>query len=184
MSGKRSALSLLEVMLALAILGGSLAVISQLYAIGARQAIATTAAELAAIPPFSQLAPVDRARLAAALEELHAAPGEVIFEQGSPPDALYILRTGLVERSADGTRLDILHPPAVFGDLALLRDEPRATTLAAVTECVIWRLPADRFMRLLHRTPALATFFAAAVSTRLATRRFLIRGAAAFNGPQ
>src|SRR4051812_12128383 len=40
MSGNRSALSLLEVMLALAILGGSLAVISQLYAIGARQAIA------------------------------------------------------------------------------------------------------------------------------------------------
>jgi hypothetical protein len=33
---------------------------------GARQAIARAAAELAAIPPFSELAPVDRARLAAA----------------------------------------------------------------------------------------------------------------------
>jgi di/tricarboxylate transporter/CRP-like cAMP-binding protein len=138
---------------------------------GARQAIATTAAELAAIPPFSELAPVDRARLAAALEEVHYAEGDVIFAQGSVADALYILRGGLVERSADGARLDVLHPPAVFGDLALLRDEPRATTLAALTECVVWRLPADRFMRLLRRTPALATFFAAAVSSRLASRQ-------------
>lgn len=138
---------------------------------GARQAIAQTAAELAAIAPFSELTRVDRARLAAALEEVHYQPGEVIFAQGARADALYILRAGLVERSADGARLDVLHPPAVFGDLALLRDEPRATTLAAQTECSVWRLPAERFMRLLRRTPALATFFAAAVSGRLASRQ-------------
>jgi di/tricarboxylate transporter/CRP-like cAMP-binding protein len=138
---------------------------------GARQAIAHTAAELAAIAPFSELTPVDRARLAAALQEVRFRQSEVIFAQGARADALYILREGLVERSADGARLDILHPPAVFGDLALLRDEPRATTLAALTDCVVWRLPAERFLRLLRRTPALATFFAATVSGRLASRQ-------------
>jgi len=138
---------------------------------GARQAIAHTAAELAAMAPFSELTPVDRARLAAALEEVHYTQGEVIFAQGARADALYILREGTVERSADGARLDVIHPPAVFGDLALLRDEPRATTLAALTDCTVWRLPADRFMRLLRRTPALATFFAATVSGRLASRQ-------------
>ncbi len=138
---------------------------------GARQAIAAAAAELASIAPFSELPPVDRARLAAALEEVHYQAGEMIFEQGARADALYILRTGQVERLADGVRLDIIHPPAVFGDLALLRDEPRATTLAALTDCLVWRLPAERFTRLLSRTPAIAASFAATVSGRLASRQ-------------
>jgi di/tricarboxylate transporter/CRP-like cAMP-binding protein len=138
---------------------------------GARHAIAHAAASLAAVPPFSELLPVDRARLAAALEEAHFEAHEVIFAQGARADALYILREGLVERLADGVRLDVLEPPAVFGDLALLRDERRATTLAALTDCVVWRLPAERFTRLVRRTPALATFFAATVSGRLAARQ-------------
>ena len=138
---------------------------------GARHAITTAAASLSAVPPFSELSPVDRARLAAALEEVHFEPHEVIFAQGARADALYILREGLVERLADGVQLDVLEPPAVFGDLALLRDERRATTLAALTDCVVWRLPAERFTRLVRRTPALASFFAATVSGRLAARQ-------------
>jgi di/tricarboxylate transporter/CRP-like cAMP-binding protein len=138
---------------------------------GARQAIARAAAELAAIPPFSELAPVDRARLAAALEEVHFQQGEVIFEQGARADALYILREGQVERRTDGVPLDTIHPPAVFGEIALLRDEPRSTTLAALTDCLVWRLPGDRFTRLLRRTPGIAASFAATVSGRLASRQ-------------
>ena len=137
---------------------------------GAREAIGRAAAELATVPPFSELSPVDRARLAAALEEVTYSTGEVIFAQGAHADALYILREGLVERQADGIRLDVLHAPAVFGDLALLRDENRATTLSALSDCVLWRLPAERFTRIL-RTPGIAAFFAAAVSGRLALRQ-------------
>src|SRR5438067_2477820 len=138
---------------------------------GARQAIAAAAAELAGIAPLSDLPPVDRARLAAALEEVHYNAGERIFEQGARADALYILREGLVERLADGVHLDTIHPPAVFGDLALLRDEPRATTLATLTDCLVWRLPAERFTRLFKRTPGIAASFAATVSGRLASRQ-------------
>src|SRR5919201_1376060 len=138
---------------------------------GARQAIAEAAAELAAVPPFAELSPVDRARLAAALEEVSYTPGEVIFAQGAAADALYILRKGRVERQAEGVALDQIDPPAVFGDLALLRGEPRATTLVAVTDCVVWRLPGDRFRRLLNWTPAIGATFAATVSSRLASRQ-------------
>ncbi|MCA1643928.1 MAG: anion permease [Chloroflexi bacterium] len=138
---------------------------------GARETIAQAAAELATLAPFSELSPVDRARLAAALEEVTFDTGQVIFEQGARADGLYILRQGLLERQADGFRLDILQPPAVFGDLALLRDEPRAATLSALSPCVVWRLPADRFTRLLSRTPGIAAFFASTVSSRLASRQ-------------
>src|SRR5918912_562874 len=138
---------------------------------GAREAIARAAAELAAVPPFSELTPVDRARLAAALDQVAYEAGDVIFAQGGPADSLYILREGLVERQANGVRLDLIQPPAVFGDLALLRDQRRATTLVARTPVVVWRLGAERFTRLLRRTPALATFFASEVSSRLASRQ-------------
>ena len=114
---------------------------------------------------------MDRARLAAALEEVSYQAGDVIFAQGTRADALYILREGLVERQANGVRLELLQPPEVFGDLGLLRDEVRATTLIAVTPCVVWRLPGERFTRLLRRTPGIATFFAATVGGRLAMRQ-------------
>jgi len=138
---------------------------------GARETIAQAAAALATVAPFSELSPVDRARLAAALEEVTYDTGQVIFAQGARADGLYILREGLLERRADGIRLDVLEPPAVFGDLALLRDEPRVATLTALSPAVLWRLPADRFTRLLRRTAGIAEFFAANVSSRLAMRQ-------------
>jgi di/tricarboxylate transporter/CRP-like cAMP-binding protein len=137
---------------------------------GAREAIARTAADLATVAPFSELPPVDRARLAAALEEVIVEPGQVIFAQGTRADALYILRDGVVERQSGGVRLELLHPPAVFGDLGLVRDEVRATTLVALTPSVLWRLPGERFTRLLRRTPSLATFFAASLGGQLALK--------------
>lgn len=122
------------------------------------------------VPPFSELLPVDRARLAAALQEVHYGPGEIIYAQGAPADALYILREGSVERQSSGVTLETLEPPAVFGDLGLLRDEVRATTLKAITPAVLWRLPGDRFTRLAKRTPAIANFFAATLGGHLALR--------------
>jgi CRP-like cAMP-binding protein len=137
---------------------------------GARDAIARAAVELANVAPFSELSPVDRARLAAALEEVSVKAGDVIYAQGAPADALYILREGIVERRANGVPLEVLEPPAVFGDLALLRDEVRATTLQAVTDATLWPLPGERFTRLAQRTPAIATFFAASMCSHLALR--------------
>jgi di/tricarboxylate transporter/CRP-like cAMP-binding protein len=136
---------------------------------GALEAIGRAAADLALVAPFSELSPVDRARLAAALEEVTYDTGDVIFAQGARADALYILREGSVERQADGVRLDVLEPRAVFGDLGLLRDERRSATLTALSPCKVWRLPGDRFTRLLSRTPGIAAFFAATVGSRLAS---------------
>ncbi|MBV9329442.1 MAG: anion permease [Chloroflexi bacterium] len=137
---------------------------------GAREAIARAASELATVAPFSELSPVDRARLAAALQEVTFSAGQVIYAQGAPADALYILREGVVERQSNGISLEVLQPPAVFGDLALLRDEVRATTLRAQTDAVLWRLPGERFTRLAQRTPAIASFFAASMGSHLALR--------------
>ena len=100
----------------------------------------------------------------------------MIFAADQPGDALYILRQGSADRFAHGVRLDTVQPPAVFGDLALLRDQWRATTLVAATPVVVWRLPAARFTRVLQRTPGIGARFAAVVSDRLAAKQQELAG--------
>ena len=107
--------------------------------------VAEAAALLATIPPFSELSPVERARLAPALEEVIYAEGGVIFPQGTAADALYILRKGQARRFVDGVLLDTVRPHSVFGGVELLCSETRSSTLVAAPGCVVWRLPADRF---------------------------------------
>ena len=59
---------------------------------------AVEAAEaLAAVPAFGGLTPLDRAKLAAFLEERWLDAGTVVFEAGSEGDALYIVRAGVAE---------------------------------------------------------------------------------------
>lgn len=131
-------------------------------------ALARAAALLAQIPPFCDLPPVDRAKLAAALEEVHYDAGEVVFAEGAVADALYILREGSLERRASGVRLNQIEPAEVFGELGLLRDQVRSATIVALSPSVVWRLPASRFLRVLRATPGTAVRFAASISSRLA----------------
>lgn len=133
--------------------------------------VAEAAALLATIPPFSELSPVERARLAPALEEVTYAEGGVIFPQGTTADALYILREGQAWRFVDGVLLDTVRPHSVFGGVELLCNGTRSSTLVAAPGCVVWKLPADRFHRLLRETPAVAARFTATVSSQLADAR-------------
>ena len=115
----------------------------------------TTAAarDLAAVPFFSALTPVDRAKLAGVLEDHWIDAGTVVFESGGAGDALYVLREGTAERRVSGTAIGLIHPPSVFGELALLTDEPRSASIVAVTPIRVWVLPRNRFDPLLRGEP-------------------------------
>jgi anion transporter len=126
---------------------------------------------LAAVPLFAALTPVDRAKLAAALEERWVAAGEVIFEAGGAGDALYILRSGRAERRVAGSSIGTIVPPEVFGELALLTDEPRSASIVALTPLSLWVLPRARFHPLLESEPGLLLRLSAAISRRLAEAR-------------
>jgi CRP-like cAMP-binding protein len=109
---------------------------------------------LAAIPVFAALTPVDRAKLAGALEERVLEVGTVVFEAGGEGDALFILGEGTAERRVAGASIDFIEPPAIFGELALLTDEPRSASIIAVTPIRLWVLPRQRFQRLLRSEPS------------------------------
>jgi CRP-like cAMP-binding protein/di/tricarboxylate transporter len=132
----------------------------------------SAAEALAATPFFSELSAVDLARLVPELEEHSLAPGEVIFHQGDPGDGFYLIRSGTVEAvvtEAGGTQVVTrLEAPAHFGEGALLTDEPRSSTVTAITPLVVWKLPRQRFETLLRDHPAIALQIAGELSARFA----------------
>jgi putative ABC transport system ATP-binding protein len=83
--------------------------------------------------------------------ERHRA-GSVIIRQGDSGDKFYVVRQGRLEvsRVREGNKVDTLvtlSPGAFFGELALLRDEPRAATVTAVEDVELLTLSKDIFLQ-------------------------------------
>jgi EAL domain-containing protein (putative c-di-GMP-specific phosphodiesterase class I)/CRP-like cAMP-binding protein len=103
----------------------------------------------------------ERARL------LPLAPGEILFAQGEPSDALYLVAAG---------RLAVLLPNEVarlergdfFGEeVAVLPGRPRLCTLKAVEPCQVLWLGRDLVEDLVAETPALLAILEARLRERL-----------------
>ena len=80
------------------------------------------------VPLFADLAQGDLRRLARIVHERAYRDGEIIFEQGTPGAALYLLRGGMVEimrkkRNGEEIPLAMLEPPASFEELAAVGAE-------------------------------------------------------------
>ena len=73
-----------------------------------------------------------------AMKERQVAAGGVIYREGDPGDAVFVVQEGEVEilRETDGktVRLAVLPRGAIFGEMGVLRDKPRSTTVRALSE--------------------------------------------------
>ena len=123
-------------------------------------------------PIFAGLPPVALARLIGEFEQRSYPAGAVIFRFGDPGEDLFIVREGVAEaRAGQGEEgsypLSLYEPGDSFGELALLTDEPRSTTVVALTDLGLWALPKARFLTLVQQMPALALAVGRQVSRRL-----------------
>jgi len=89
------------------------------------------------------------------------APGQVIIRQGDPAEEFYVLTRGRVQVTLEGVHPDTpplayLSAPSWFGELALLTNQARVTTVTAVTRGEAWILGRRDFDALLVRHPAVA----------------------------
>jgi CPA1 family monovalent cation:H+ antiporter len=105
----------------------------------------TTPAELLRTVPFLRDLPAeDFAILAARLHPQTVRAHEVIFDEGDPGDALYIIARGVVRVSRrDGNvwrNIASLMAGNFFGEGALLDHRPRNATLTAMTPCSLYKL--------------------------------------------
>lgn len=100
--------------------------------------------------------------------------GRTLFEQGETGDALYTLVSGAVgvsTRDHHGvqTRIARLRPPAIFGEMALLSDAPRAATVTALRESEFLCLTRAAFETVIAEHPHTLLYFARMLAERLRT---------------
>lgn len=131
------------------------------------------AVALSRSPMFKLLGRLDLAKLAGELEEVVLGPEEILFQQGDPGDAFYVIRSGqaqvYVGDRPDQSRPILLGAGSVIGEMAILTEEPRSATIIAVSRLALWRMTAPRFIALLNKERLFATAIERALSQRLAT---------------
>jgi CRP/FNR family transcriptional regulator len=103
---------------------------------------------------------------------VHFSPDEILFYEGDPPTAVYIVTAGQVKRvkhSEVGKDiiLEVVGPDALLGEMAALSDQPQDASAQTLDEVTAWRVDVDDFRRLVARQPALAETVIATLSRRL-----------------
>lgn len=111
---------------------------------------------LQGVPLLGPLAAYERAKIAEALEEVIFEPKATVVKQGDPGDTFFILRAGevVITRHDEATptvenEVGKCFPGDYFGERALLKGEPRAATITAVTRCVCLCLDRHAFTLLM-----------------------------------
>ena len=116
---------------------------------------------------------------APALQQLRAAAAvktfpdsQLIFKEGDPGDGLYIVKSGTVEISAeirDGQRqvLSALPPGEIFGEMAVLDQQPRSACASARGDTSVYFLPREPFHDVIRRFPEAAILMMQEISGRL-----------------
>ena len=86
-----------------------------------------------------------------AMEEKNYKAGQTVIQQGEKGDCLYIVENGeldcskVFKKGDPETYLKTYIPGESFGELALLYNAPRAATIRAKNDCVLWVLDRETF---------------------------------------
>ncbi len=100
---------------------------------------------------FSALDEKEKSVVVDAMTERKAQPGEFIIQEGEDGDNLYVVEQGeldctkVFKGNTDPTYLKTFVPGEAFGELALLYNAPRAATIKAKTESILWALDRNTF---------------------------------------
>lgn len=124
------------------------------------------------LPLFEGLPEDVLAELAGKVTEQELVKDEVLFRQGDPGDAVYVVRTGwmkIVVNDSAGQELTInqVGPAEIIGEMSLLDDRPRAAGAVALSPAQLYRLDNGDFQAVIDRFPQLGMLFARNISERL-----------------
>ena len=63
---------------------------------------------------------------------MHVSAGETIFNEGDVGDAMYVVLEGVVDIVHKGKAIDHVETGSIFGEMALIDDEPRSASAIGV----------------------------------------------------
>ena len=123
-------------------------------------------------PLWADLDPVTRLELQAELQQVVLPGGAVLFQEGDPADALYMLASGALGVSIQGShgeqrRVARILPPETIGEMALISNAPRSATVTALRDSVLLKLTREAFERLVVRCPSVMVYLSRLLADRL-----------------
>jgi len=99
------------------------------------------------------------------------APGTVVIQEGQEGRGLFLLLSGEVDvTKVDGAQkvmLATLHAGDVFGEIALIQQEPTTATVTAARPSTVMFLAREYFQRLVEAIPSVRAYFEGLAESRL-----------------
>lgn len=125
------------------------------------------------VPMFRNVDPKQLRLFAFMGETLTFRAGERLFEKGDDGDAAYIVIEGkvdvLVPTDGGEAAVAVLGEKEIFGEMAVLCDQPRTTAIAAQTDLITLRLDRSVILDLLQEFPDIALEMIKVLAGRLET---------------
>ena len=100
---------------------------------------------LKSVDIFSHATIEELGRVAALTEEVHFEPGETIYREGEPTDAIYLILTGRVVVEGNGHVVREIREKHAFGTVAALDRNPAVHTVKAIDPVYTLKLNAQDF---------------------------------------
>ena len=100
---------------------------------------------------FSSLDDKEMNTVIDAFEEKRFSKGEYVIKQGEQGDVLFLIESGTLNcyktfNKEEGDKfLKAYNPGEAFGELALLYNAPRAASIIASNDCILWALDRETF---------------------------------------
>ena len=117
---------------------------------------------------FDALDPADLQQVARIATERSFAEGEVIFRQGEPGDAMYVVMTGGVRVEQDGRAIATRAVGEAVGEMAIVGGAPRMASLVSVGDTRALRIGRADFEAILRDRAETALGVIRVLSRRLA----------------
>lgn len=130
---------------------------------------ATSGSELESISLFSGLDANERAIIADLLTVETYENGLTIVREGEVGYVFYVLKKGRAEVSHEGSLLKVLDPGDFFGEIAILGDGKRSTTVTARGDVAVWAMFGTSLGQLEREHPDIASTLRTTVRDRLTT---------------
>ena len=105
---------------------------------------------------------------------------EIIFSEHEPGDTFYVIQSGRVKLLKDAGEfertIDILSPPEMFGEMAILEGSPRSATAIAMDEVKLLEFNTQNFEILMTGNPQIGLNLLRIFAKRIydSKRRFMI----------
>jgi len=117
---------------------------------------------------FSDLEESTLSEMAKACEYVEVLRGSELFQEGEKADCFYILAYGRLGVFSGRRRIGEVHPLECVGEVALLRNHKRTSTVKAERDCLLLKLSKESFEVLLEKHPKSMLKLALNVTDRLA----------------